>query len=256
MNDTPSVRSSANPAAGALLAGQMAIVTGASRGIGRAIALSLARAGAAVALAARSAGALERLANDIEAQGGRAVAIPTDLTRDSDLPALVETVVTELGGLSILVNNAGMGVYGAVEHTTNAQWDAIMTVNARAPFILCREAIPHLRASGRGTIVNLSSVVGVKGYINQGAYTASKHALMGLSKVLAQEVQADGIRVHTICPGAVDTDMATQARPDLDRACVIRPAEIAEIVLFLLTHRGNAVIDDVHVRRASGAPWF
>lgn len=238
------------------LADQVAIVTGASRGIGRAIARSLATAGVSVALAARSARPLEELANEIQAQGGHALAVPTDLARDSDLPALIETTVAELGRLDILVNNAGMGIYGPIDRTTDKQWDAIMAVNARAPFILCREAIPHLRQAGGGAIVNVSSVVGVKGYIRQGAYTASKHALMGFSKVLAQEVQSDGIRLHTICPGGVDTEMATSARPDLDRSILIRPEEIAEIVMFLLTHRGNAVIDDIHVRRASGEPWF
>ena len=203
-----------------LLAGQVAIVTGASRGIGRAIARALAGAGVSVALAARSARALEELADEIQSRGGRALAVPTDLARDSDLPALIETSVAELGRLDILVNNAGLGIYGPIDRTTDKQWDVIMAVNARAPFILCREAIPHLREAGGGAIVNVASVLGVKGYVRQGAYTASKHAMMGFSKVLAQEVQGDGIRVHTICPGGVDTEMATNARPDLDRSAL------------------------------------
>ena len=99
-------------------------------------------------------------------------------------------------------------------------------------------------------------MIGVKGYVNQGAYTASKHALMGMSKVLAQEVKADNIRVHTILPGGVATDMAGQVRPDLKPEDLMQPEEIAEIIIFLLTHRGNAVIDSINVRRASSAPWF
>ena len=131
----------------------------------------------------------------------------------------------------------------------------LMAVNARAPFLLSKEAIPYLKRSDMATIINISSVVGVKGYINQGAYTASKHALMGLTKVLAQEVFQDGIRVHVISPGGVATSMVELTRPDIDPSTLISPEEIAEIVLFLLTHRGNAVIDEINVRRSANPPW-
>ena len=131
-----------------------------------------------------------------------------------------------------------------------------MAVNARGPFLMSREAIPVMAAGGGGSIVNIASVVGIKGYVNQGAYTASKHALMGLSKVLAQEVQPLGIRVHVLCPGGVDTEMAGQARPDLDRSQLMTPAEVAEVVLFLLQQRGRAVVDQINLRRASGSPWI
>jgi 3-oxoacyl-[acyl-carrier protein] reductase len=130
-----------------------------------------------------------------------------------------------------------------------------MAVNARGPFLLCREAIPYLRQQPQSFIVNISSVVGIKGYANQAAYSASKHALMGMSAALAKEVQADGIRVHAICPGGVDTPMVRQARPDLDPAVLMKPQEIADLVLFLVTRRGNAVVDQIHVRRAAATPW-
>ena len=130
-----------------------------------------------------------------------------------------------------------------------------MAVNARGPFLLCREAIPYLRKNRRSFIVNISSVMGVKGYPNQAAYTASKHAILGMSKVLAKEVHQEGIRVHVICPGGVDTDLVGQARPDLNRAELIAPQEIADVVLFLVTQRGNAAIDEVHVRRDTTLPW-
>ena len=97
--------------------------------------------------------------------------------------------------------------------------------------------------------------MGIKGYANQAAYSASKHALMGMSAALAKEVQADGIRVHAICPGGVDTPMVRQARPDLDPAVLMKPQEIADLVLFLVTRRGNAVVDQIHVRRAAATPW-
>ena len=113
-----------------------------------------------------------------------------------------------------------------------------------------------MKTVGGGTIIQIVSVIGVKGYMNQGAYTASKHALMGMSKVLAQEVQPDNIRVHTILPGGVATDMIAEVRPDLKKSELMAPEDIADIVFFLLTHRSNAVIDDIHVRRASSTPWF
>jgi 3-oxoacyl-[acyl-carrier protein] reductase len=130
-----------------------------------------------------------------------------------------------------------------------------MAVNARAPFLLSKEAISYLKRSDIATIINISSVVGIKGYVNQGAYTASKHALMGFTKVLAQEVFQDGIRVHIISPGGVATGMVELTRPDIDPSTLISPEEIAEIVLFLLTHRGNAVIDEINVRRSATPPW-
>ena len=169
---------------------------------------------------------------------------------------LVASVARALGGLDILVNNAGAAMSRPITETTAEDWDYLMAVNARAPFLLCREALPHLRKSGRGRIVNISSVVGYKGYVNHGAYAASKHALAGFTKVLAQEVMKDGIRVHLVSPGGVDTDLAASMRPDLDRAGLTTPEEIAEIVVFLLRQEGNAAIDEVNVRRPGKNPWI
>ena len=107
-----------------------------------------------------------------------------------------------------------------------------------------------------GCIVNVASVVGVKGYVNQGAYSASKHALMGLTKVLAQELQPNGIRVHMVCPGGVATDLVKQARPDLDTSDLMTAEEVAEVILFLARQRGRGIVDQINLRRASSAPWF
>lgn len=238
-----------------LLEGQVAIVTGAGRGIGRCIALTLVQHGARVALAARTASELRAVQAEITAFGGQALCIPTDVSREADVQTLVQRTVAHFGRLDIVVNNAGMGIFGPLAEMTTAQWDRVMAVNARGPFLLCREAIPYLRQRPRSFIVNITSVVGVKGYANQAAYSASKHAVMGMTKALAREVQADGIRVHAICPGGVNTQMVAQARPDLDRSVLIQPEEIADAVLFLVTRRGNAVIDELHVRRAASTPW-
>lgn len=237
------------------ISGRIALVTGAGRGIGRATALALAGQGVRVGLSARTAAELEGVRAEIQENGGQAKAFPADLA-DKDVPReLLARVAQAFGGLDILVNNAGAALARPVSETTTEDWDRLMAVNARAPFLLCREALPYLRKSGRGRIVNISSVVGYKGYANQGAYTASKHALAGFTKVLAQEVMADGIRVHLVSPGGVDTRMAGAMRPDLDRPGLTAPEEVAEIILFLLRQEGNAVIDEVNIRRPGKSPW-
>jgi len=168
---------------------------------------------------------------------------------------LVGAVIARFGRLDAIVNNAGIGLFGPLAETATATWEGIMAVNARGTFILCREALPHLKRQPVSHIVNITSVVGVKGYANQSAYSASKHAIMGMTKALAREVQADGVRVHAVCPGGVDTDMVAQSRPDLDRTMLISPKEVADVVVFLLRQTGNAVIDEIHIRRRTSTPW-
>ena len=183
------------------------------------------------------------------------LACPADLM-DVKAPAeLIKKVVEHFGKLDILINNAGIVIPKPLAETSAEEWDKQMAINARAPFLLCREAIPYLKKSDHASIINISSVVGYKGYVNQAAYTASKHALMGMTKVLAQEVYDDGIRVHVIAPGGVRTEMISLARPDLAEVAMPTPGDIADVVIFLLKYRGNAVIDEINIRRSSNRPW-
>lgn len=237
------------------LIGKVALITGASRGIGRAIALLLGQNGVNLAINARSEGALSVLKEELSSYGVDILVCPGDLQDPLTPSIIIKKVINHFGKLDILINNAGLAIAKPLSETTLEEWDMLMAVNARAPFLLSKEAIPYLKKSDMATIINISSVVGVKGYINQGAYTASKHALMGFTKVLAQEVFQDGIRVHVISPGGVATGMIELTRPDIDPSTLIDPEEIAEIVLFLLTHRGNAVIDEINVRRSATLPW-
>jgi 3-oxoacyl-[acyl-carrier protein] reductase len=238
-----------------LLTDKVALVTGASRGIGRCIALALAENGARVALTARTKAELLAVQSEIEASGSQAASFPSDISQETQAIALVQNTVEHFGRLDILINNAGSVLAKPLIETSTKEWDNLMAINARAPFILCRQAIPYLKQQELSFIINIASVVGVKGYVNQSIYSASKHALLGMTKALAKEVQADGIRVHAINPGGVDTDLVGLARPDLDRSVLMQPEEIAEIVLFLVTRQGRAVIDEINVRRAASTPW-
>jgi NAD(P)-dependent dehydrogenase (short-subunit alcohol dehydrogenase family) len=238
------------------LADKIAVVTGASRGIGKAISIALAGEGATVVLTARSVEKLEGAAEEVRKAGGRAQIIAAELTEEDSIKNLVARVADKYGRLDILVNNAGITHSAKLEETATEDWEKIMQVNARAPFILCREALPLLRKTQAGCIVNISSVVGVKGYPLQSAYTASKHALRGMTISLAEELRDSSVRVHLLCPGGVDTDMVGNVRPDIKKEDLIQPAEIAELVLYLATHKGNAIVDELHIRRRVSSPWF
>jgi NAD(P)-dependent dehydrogenase (short-subunit alcohol dehydrogenase family) len=241
---------------GGRLDGKVAIVTGASRGIGRAISIALAAEKATIVLAARAQRDLEITADTVRLAGGQPIIVPVELTREESIGNLVRTVSDRFGHLDILVNNAGITHSAPLETTRTEDLDLCWAVNARAPFLLCRESLPLLRQAARGYIVNIASVVGVKGYPRQSAYTASKHALRGMSMSLAEELRGSNIRVHVICPGAVDTELVHNVRPDIATDELIGPAEIAELVVYLVTHEGNAVLDELHIRRATAAPWF
>ncbi len=238
------------------LAKKVAIVTGASRGIGRAISVALAQEAATVVLAARSIQKLQETADQVTKAGGKADIVVTELTEEESIKNLVKTTTEKFSRLDILVNNAGVTHSAKLEETATEDWQRCIEVNARAPFILCREALPLLKKAETGYIINIASVVGVKGYPLQSAYTSSKHALRGMTISLAEELRGSNIRVHLLCPGGVDTDLVQKVRPDIKKDELMQPEEIAELVVYLVTYKGNAVIDELHIRRAASAPWF
>ena len=238
------------------LAGKVAIVTGASRGIGRAISVALAQENATVVLAARSIQQLQITAEQVTKAGGEPRIVHVELTEEKSIRNLIQVTGEKLGRLDILVNNAGVTHSAPLEQTSTEDWQRCISINATAPFILCREALGLLKKSQAAHIINIASVVGVKGYPLQSAYTASKHALRGMTISLAEELRGSNIRVHVLCPGGVDTDMVDSVRPDIAKDELIKPEEIAELVLYLVTHNGNAVVDELRIRRATSAPWF
>lgn len=236
------------------LTGRVALLTGAGGGIGRALARRLAALGCELALVGRNADKLHAAAR--EAGRENALLLCGDLTERAFLERVVPRVLQNFGKLDILINNAGICFVKPMEDTAYDELDAMMRTNVYAPYLLCRDALAPLRASDRATIINIGSVVSHAGYPGQSAYGTAKHALLGMTKALAAEVYAQGIRVHILCPGAVDTDMAsTVSRPDMDMDALIDPEDIADAVEFLLTHRGRAVIDELRLHRVGKQPF-
>ncbi len=189
------------------LTGQVAIVTGAGRGIGRAVALELARQGANVVIAELDRAGAKRAAEEVAALGRRAVAVATDVTSRADLRAMVDRAKSELGHIDILVNNAGIYRAAATLDVTEEHWDAIMTINAKAVFFASQAVLPTMIAQKSGSIVSLASMAGKVGNRNNLPYNASKAAVISMTKSLALAHAADGIRVNCVCPGFVETDM-------------------------------------------------
>jgi 3-oxoacyl-[acyl-carrier protein] reductase len=192
------------------LAGQIAIVTGGGRGIGRATALELARLGAEIVVAEMDAAGAEKTAAEIQGLGRKALVVVTDVTKRTDLAAMIERTKATFGRIDILVNNAGIYRAAATMDVTEEHWDAIMTINAKAVFFASQAVLPTMIAQKRGAIVNLASMAGKIGSKTNLPYNASKAAVVSMTKSLALAHAGDGIRVNCVCPGFVETDMWTK----------------------------------------------
>jgi NAD(P)-dependent dehydrogenase (short-subunit alcohol dehydrogenase family) len=218
-----------------VLAGRVAIVTGASRGIGRAVAARFAAERAAVVLAARDTAALGANVRAIERAGGRALAAPTDVTDEASVAALFARTEEAFGPVDVLVNSAGAVANVPFAEMDSATWDRVLGVNLRGTFLCCHAAFRAMVPHGGGVIVNLSSLSGVRGvekFSGLSAYITSKFGVAGLSEILAVEGLPHNIRVVAVSPGAVDTEMLRAAAPHLKAG--MTPDELARIVLFLV----------------------
>lgn len=236
------------------LSGTAAIVTGGGRGIGRAIALALASVGANVAVIARSEAELQETARLIQEQGRTAQTIVADLTAAAECERAIAEAVEGLGPPYILVNNAGAARFKPVESYSTDDVDWHYAVNFRSMYICSREALKHMIPRRTGTIVNIASSSGKKPYKHQGPYCAMKAAVISLSKVMALELREYGIRVHVICPGAVDTRMADVVHPERDRTGWMQPEDVAQVVLQLLALPHHLTVDEVVMRRYLADP--
>jgi NAD(P)-dependent dehydrogenase (short-subunit alcohol dehydrogenase family) len=234
------------------LAGQVAVVTGAGRGIGRAVALRLARAGAAVALAARSTAELETVAGEIRTGGGRALVVPTDVRQETAVDALARQTLAEWGRVDVLVNAAGLASFAPVTDSKLDDWDQTLAVNLRGAVLCCRAVLPAMIAQRRGTIVNVGSIVTGRTLTGCAAYTASKYGLLGFSRVLAEEMRAHGVRVGVLSAGATDTPLwdAVPGAPARER--MLRADQVAEAALLMASLDPNATLEELTLLPAAG----
>jgi NAD(P)-dependent dehydrogenase (short-subunit alcohol dehydrogenase family) len=215
------------------LTGQVAMITGAGRGIGRSIALAFAQEGARIAVTGRTEASRDSVAAEIVAAGGDARAFALNVASDGEALDAVSQVLTAWGQIDILVNNAGIITHDTpVWSTTVEQWDATMGVNLRGLFLCCQAVIPHMMARGRGVIINIGSSSGRRADDNCGPYSASKWGVVGYTTSLARSLRPHGIRVNGVNPGMVDTDMAREVEPSGNPAWTT-PGEIAQAALFL-----------------------
>jgi len=234
------------------LEGQVALVTGAGRGIGRAIALALAAQGAAVALAARTRQQLAEVAAEIREHGGRALAVPTDVTQDAAVEAAVEQTVAEFGRLDVLVTAAGTASFGPVTGTKPDDWDTMLAVNLRGVMVCCRAVLPVMVHQRRGTILNVSSVAAQRFIPGSAAYAATKAGVVVWSRVLREEVRAEGVRVGVLVLGAVDTPLWDAVPQGPDRSRMLRPEDVARAAVLMVTLPPGAALEDLTLLPAGG----
>lgn len=234
------------------LAGQVAIVTGAGRGIGRAIAGAFAREGAAVVLAARSVPELDRVAREIEQAGGRALVAPTDARQEASVEALVRRALAEWRQVDVLVNAAGVATFAPVTDSKLDDWDQTLAVNLRGAVLCCRAVLPAMIGRHRGTIISVGSVVTSRSLAGSAAYTASKYGLLGFSRVLAEEMRSHGVRVGVLSAGATDTPLwdTMPGAPARDR--MLRADQVAEAALLMASLGPNATLEEVTLLPAGG----
>jgi len=228
------------------LSGAVAVVTGGSRGIGLAIARRLAKLGARVCICGRDAAHLEAATAELRRDGAKILAVPSDVSRASDIRALVERTQRELGPIDILVNNAGTYRSGPIHQLTESDWDAVLDTNLKSVFLVSGAVIPSMIERKRGHIINISSLAGKNAFAGGGIYCASKWGLQGLTACMAEDLRAYGIRVASICPGTVATDFSPHTGRDTSK--MLQADDVAYAVESLLMQAPQSFISEIDIR--------
>ncbi len=226
------------------LKGKVALITGASSGIGKAIAERFAEEGASLALVARRAAPLRALS--LALKPARALAFPLDVGEEAAVGTLMEEVARRLGGLQVLVNAAGGPLFKRLDRMSLSEWETLMAAHLRGLFLCCRAALPHLVQQG-GDIINISSAAALMGYPKSSAYSAAKAGVLGFTKALAAELKPKGVRVTALSLGSVDTPFFDRAPKPLPREKMLRPREVAELALFIVSQPRGVEIDELRV---------
>jgi 3-oxoacyl-[acyl-carrier protein] reductase len=229
-----------------VLSGKTALVTGSSRGIGKAIAAKLASLGAAVSLCGRDESNLKTAADQLRATGARIHAQVADVGRSKDVALLIDSTEAQLGPISILVNNAGMGMFGAVHEKSEQDWDLLMNTNLKSVFLVSKAVAPRMIRRKSGDIINISSLAGKNTFAGGGLYCASKWGLLGLTGCMAEDLRSHGIRVSAVCPGSVATDFA--GRGSKDPTKVLTAEDVAHAVAMIAAQGPQSFISEVQLR--------
>lgn len=230
------------------LTGQVALITGATRGIGLAIARRLGQMGARVSICGRTKVTLEKAASDLRGAGIEVTTTQADITREDHISALVDKTEKTAGPIDILVNNAGIGIFGPFHQLSEADWDATLNTNLKSVFLVSRLVAAEMIRRKSGYIINISSLAGKNTFAGGGIYCASKWGLLGLSGCMAEELRAHGIRVSTILPGSVNTEFSPHAGKDASK--MLQPDDVAHAVAALLTQAPGSFISEVQLRPA------
>ena len=225
---------------------RVALVTGGSRGIGRAVALKLASLGAAIAICGRNAKALEKTAGELRACGVAVHAAEADVQLAASVQSLVTEIESKLGPISLLVNNAGIGSFGPAHEKSEEDWDRVLNTNLKSVFLVSRAVAPSMIRERRGDIINISSLAGKNTFIGGGIYCASKWGLQGLSGCMAEDLRGYGIRVSVICPGSVATEFS--GRSPKDPTKVLTAEDVAHAVAMVATQGPQSFLSEVHLR--------
>jgi 3-oxoacyl-[acyl-carrier protein] reductase len=228
------------------LLGAVALVTGGNRGIGRAIAFRLAQLGAAVAICGRDAQALTATEAELKQSGLLVHSQIADVSRSADVTALVDRTQAALGPISILVNNAGVGLFGPAHEKSEADWDRVLNTNLKSAFLVSRAVAPSMIQRGAGDIINISSLAGRNAFAGGGIYCASKWGLQGLSACMAEDLREHGIRVSVICPGSVATEFSTRSLKDPSK--VLSPEDVAHAVEMIVNQGPRSFLSEIHLR--------
>lgn len=229
------------------LEGQVAIVTGSGRGIGRAIAMSFAKEGASIAVVARTVSEIESAAKEIRDVGANAIPVKADVSVEDEVEAMTDRVIKEFGRVDILVNNAGYAKHAYIQDISNELWDWTMNVNLRGIMLCTRSVYKHMMDQRSGYIINISSGAGKHGGEMYATYSTSKFGVIGFTQSLAAEGRQYGIKASVICPGPVATRMRAGNHPDDDISKLMQPEDIADVALFLVTQPKRTYIGEIVV---------
>ena len=234
-----------------MLSGKTAIVTGASRGIGKAIAIALGREKMRLALLARSTHKLQEVVDEVHEVGGEAISVPCDLMNSDAVKNSLARIFEHFDCLDVLVSNAGIFVEKPITEIKIEEWESVLKTNLTATFLICQSAFQKMKDQKGGRIIAIASSASTQGFIHQGAYCASKHGLLGFTRCLSIEARPHNVHVHTICPGGVRTDLLkdTYMGKRCSEGSLIEPENIAELVLFLIQQPGNIDYPEIILKR-------